>query len=911
MGNQNLFENAKILSKILNLMKKNRLLIIILLPLLYVSFLSPKPQESEKVQTDDSLKVLPTVMHYVKRYYATQSAIKPKTMLVAGVGRLEKTLDEVLVDFPDGENSSSFRVQVLKDEKTFDMTKVTNLETLTDTMEEVFQFIKPRLVSKDPSIQNVEYAVIDEMLETLDHHSGIITPQVYKEFMVETEGSFGGLGIVIGIRNGQLTVIAPIEGTPAYNLGIKPNDKIVQIEDESTVNMSLIEAVGKLRGPKGTSANVYIMREGFPEPKRFSIVRDTIKIESVEAFNIGDRVGYVRIRDFQRNTLDSLKAGLRSLKKNDNNLRGIILDLRGNPGGLLDQAERISNLFLKNGVIVTTWTGDSKKPYRAIPDDFEFGGKIVILADFGSASASEILAGALKNNERAVLVGERTFGKGSVQQIFELNDGSALKLTIAHYLTPGDISIQDIGITPDIELDPVMVSTDKPFDTPSQDRLREQLDGQKRTNVESKESKEKPIYSIIYLETPKEIKQDGEETPEEALSREEKRKKIENDFSIKVAKDILSGSNSLLRKEILGQIQGEIKQISESEGKKIQERWQKTGIDWSVSDNASATHGISVKITPSPAMAKSGEKLRIRAEVENTGAAPIYRLRAMTKSDNPVFDGKEFIFGKLAPGEKRQWNVTFEIPKGAITREDEISLNFEDAYKTTLPDFKFKVETGGLPRPVFAFNYEIVDDGRFGSSGNGNGIAEPGEIVGLLVRVKNSGGGSSEKSTLALKDLSGGSVFLKTGRSGLDQLNPGEVKEATFTFTVRKPEFDLELGILDETFREGLIDKIHFPQKTATIGTFDEPPYITISNPPLSTMSQEVTLNGSVRDKEGVTLVSVFVGDDKVALLPSDSKEVPISAKVKLNKGTNLITILAKDKGGLVSRESIVVRREG
>jgi carboxyl-terminal processing protease len=899
------------LSKILNLMKKNRLLIIILLPLLYVSFLSPKPQESEKLQTDDSLKVLPTVLHYVKRYYATQSAIKPKTMLVAGVGRLEKTLDEVLVDFPDGENSSSFRVQVLRDEKTFDMTKVTNLETLTDTMEEVFQFVKPRLVSKDPSIQNVEYAVIDEMLETLDHHSGIITPQVYKEFMVETEGSFGGLGIVIGIRNGQLTVIAPIEGTPAYNLGIKPNDRIVQIEDESTVNMSLIEAVGKLRGPKGTSANIYIMREGFPEPKRFSIVRDTIKIESVETFNIGDRVGYVRIRDFQRNTLDSLKTSLRSLKKNDNNLRGIILDLRGNPGGLLDQAERISNLFLKNGVIVTTWTGDSKKPYRAIPDDFEFGGKIVILADFGSASASEILAGALKNNERAVLVGERTFGKGSVQQIFELNDGSALKLTIAHYLTPGDISIQDIGITPDIELDPVMVSTDKPFDTPSQDRLREQLDGQKRTNVESKESKEKPFYSIIYLETPKEIKKDGEETPEEALSREEKRKKIESDFSIKVAKDILSGSNSLLRKEILGQIQGEIKQISESEGKKIQERWQKTGIDWSVSDNASTTHGISVEITPSPAMAKSGEKLRIRAEVENTGAAPIYRLRAMTKSDNPVFDGKEFIFGKLAPGEKRQWNVTFEIPKGSITREDEISLNFEDAYKTTLPDFKFKVVTGGLARPVFAFNYEIVDDGRFGSSGNGNGIAEPGEIVGLLVRVKNTGGGSSEKSTLALKDLSGGSVFLKTGRSGLDQLNPGEVKEATFTFTVKKPEFDLELGILDETFREGLIDKIHFPQKTATMGTFDEPPYITISNPPLSTMSQEVTLNGSVRDKEGVTLVSVFVGDDKVALLPSDSKEVPLSAKVKLNKGTNLITILAKDKGGLVSRESIVVRREG
>lgn len=888
-------------------MKKNRLLIIILLPLLYVSFLSPKPQESGQGQSADNLKVLPLVMHYVNRYYVTQSAIKPKTMLVAGLGRLERTLDEVLVDFPNGENSSSFRVQVLKDEKTFDMTKVSDLDTLTDTMEEVFRFIKPRLVSKGPSIQDVEYAVIDEMLETLDHHSGIITPQVYKEFMVETEGSFGGLGIVIGIKNGQLTVIAPIEGTPAYNVGIKPNDRIVQIEDESTVNMSLIEAVGKLRGPKGTSSNIYIMREGFPEPKRFSIVRDTIKIESVEAYGLGDGVGYIRIRDFQRNTLDSLRAGLRSLKKNDNNLKGIILDLRGNPGGLLDQAERISNLFLKRGVIVTTWTGNSKKPYRAVPEDYEFGGKIVILADFGSASASEIVAGALKNNERAILVGERTFGKGSVQQIFDLNDGSALKLTIAHYLTPGDISIQDIGITPDVQLDPVMVSVDKPFDTPSQDHLREQLDGQKRTNVENKE---RPVYSIVYLETPRDNKKEGEETPEEALSREVKRKKVESDFSVKVAKDIISGSNSLSRKEILNQIQDGIKQISESEGKKIEEGWQKAGIDWSRGDKPPVAPGISVKITPSPARVKSGENLRIRTEVGNTGAPPLYRLRAITKSDNPVFDGKEFIFGKLAPGEKRQWSVTFEIPKGIITREDEITLNFEDAYKTTLPNSKFKVETDGLPRPGFAFSYEIIEDGRFGSSGNGNGTAEPGEVVGLLVRVKNIGKGSSEKSVLTLKNLSGDAVFLKTGRFGLDQLNPGDVKEATFTFTVKKPIFDLELGILDETFREGLTDKIHFPQKTEAKGAFYEPPYLTISNPPLSTASQEVTLKGSVKDKEGVELVSVFVGDDKVVLIPSASKEVSISAKVKLNKGTNFITILAKDKEGLISRESVVVRRE-
>ncbi|HZX13530.1 MAG TPA: S41 family peptidase, partial [Thermodesulfobacteriota bacterium] len=320
------------MSKILALMKRSRLLII-LLPLIYLLSFSPNPQETEQNQTGDPLKVLPSVMRHIKRYYANKSDIDPKAMLISGLGRLERSLDEVLVVFPDGENSTSFRVQVMNDERTFDMIEVNNLDSVTEKIDEVLKFVKPRLVSKEPTTDEIEYAVIDEMLNTLDRHSGIITPQIYREFMIETEGSFGGLGIVIGIRDGQLTVIAPIEGTPAYNAGVKPNDKIVQIEYESTVNMSLIEAVGKLRGPKGTTVNMYIMREGFPEPKKFSLVRDTIKIESVEAYSLGDGIGYIRIRDFQRNTLDSIKASLRSLKKNGS-LKGLILDLRGNPGGL-------------------------------------------------------------------------------------------------------------------------------------------------------------------------------------------------------------------------------------------------------------------------------------------------------------------------------------------------------------------------------------------------------------------------------------------------------------------------------------------------------------------------------------------------------------------------------------------------
>jgi carboxyl-terminal processing protease len=892
-------------------MKRNRLLIIILIPLVYLSSLAPTPQESEQNKGVDALNVLPSVTRHIKRYYANKSAIDPKAMLVAGMERLERNLDEVLVEFPDGENSTSFRVQVMNDEKTFDMGGVTNLDALTEKIEEVFSFVKPRIVSKEPSNDEIEYIVIDEMLNTLDRHSGIITPQVYREFMIETEGSFGGLGIVIGIRDGQLTVIAPIEGTPAYNAGIKPNDRIVQIEYESTVNMSLIEAVGKLRGSKGTVVNIYVMREGFPEPKKFSIVRDTIKIESVEAYSLGDGIGYIRIRDFQRNTLESIRASLKSLKKNGN-LKGIILDLRGNPGGLLDQAERISNLFLKSGVIVTTKSGDSKKPYRATPEDYEYSGKVVILVDSGSASASEIVAGALKNNERAVVIGETTFGKGSVQQIFDLNDGSALKLTIAQYLTPGDKSIQDIGITPDIQISPVIISKDA-YNSPPENPLKDALNGEKNPKAENKE---KPIYSISYLlesTPPKDSQKEDEETPEEALSREEKLKKIESDFSVAIAKDILLQSNSLSRKEILSQVQNDITDISKNEENKIVGKWESVGVDWSLGSKVSGEPGISLKTVPTILKTQAGEKLLVSAEVENTGKIPLYRLKAVIESDNPIFDGKEFIFGRLNPGEKRESSLTFEIPKGILQREDIITLNFSDSYKTVLPKFTVKAQIGELPRPVFAFNYEIIDDGRLDSSGNGNGIPEVGETIELLVKVKNTGSGVSEKGIITLKNLSGDSIFLKKGRYEIKDLHPGEIKEAPFTFTVNKPikEIEMELGVLDEVYREELRDKLILKRKAGKIGKqedFKEPPSISIFNPPLSSTSEKITLKGQVKDQDGLEVVSIFVGDDKIMLLPSSYKEVPLSLNLKLSKGSNIITVLAKDKEGLTSKESVVVR---
>ena len=943
---------------------------------------------SESHAQTNNLNITHVVMQYVKRYYVNQGKIEPKAMLIEGLGMLERIHDQILVKFPNGEESTGFEVQAVGEKATFDMSQVNDLDAVTNTLEQVFGFITPRISEQEPEIQDVEYAVLDQMLKSLDQHSGIITPQVYKEFMIETEGSFGGLGIVIGIRDGNLTVISPIEGTPAYRVGIKPNDKIVQIEHESTVNMSLIEAVSKLRGKKGTDVTIYIERDSFPKPKEFQITRDTIKIESVETFELDDGIRYVRIRDFQKNTLDSI---IENLNNSPNSPSGMIVDLRGNPGGLLDQAERISDLFLNSGVIVTTKVGNSAKRYHANDKDRQYEGKVVVLVDSGSASASEILAGALKNNERAVVIGERTFGKGSVQQIFDMTDGSALKLTIAQYLTPGDISIQDVGVTPDIVLHPAIITDETVvFDTASKNR-----GGDKDKDAVDEQELEQPLYSIRYLENNVVENEDEEPTPEEALSREERLQKLENDFYISLAKDILLSSNSPTRENSLGIIQNDIGQIRKDQEDKIVDKWRVLGVDWSTSETGSAASSVSVSVMPALPSGNAGEEVEITVEVENTGTEPLYRLHATTESENAIFAGKEFIFGKVAPGEKKSWTTTVELPKWSLTRQDEITLKFEDSNDSKIKEHRFNASISGLKRPLYAFNYEVVDDGRLNSSGNSNGIAETGEMITLLLRVKNIGTGASEKTVLSLKNESGENIFLDKGRVEIEKIEPGEVKEAAFSFHILKPSnlVEMEFQIVDEVFREGVTSKVLIPgtikdtkytqgesivtvpqgntpirggsyQEAPIIAvsekdsvfkalgtnsnwikiqlneklsgwinkdkvtvsensngnleinsayreTFETPPIIKISDPPLYTNTGTVTLSGDVNDNDGIELISVFVGDDKVALLPSSETNVPVSLELELEEEVNLITIIAKDTKGLLSKQSFVVRKEG
>ncbi|WQX92433.1 S41 family peptidase [Helicobacter pylori] len=303
------------------------------------------------------------------------------------------------------------------------------------------------------SISEIMTKAIEGLLSNLDAHSAYLNEKKFKEFQAQTEGEFGGLGITVGMRDGVLTVIAPLEGTPAYKAGVKSGDNILKINNESTLSMSIDDAINLMRGKPKTPIQITIVRKNEPKPLVFNIIRDIIKLPSVYVKKIKETPYlYVRVSGFDKNVTKSVLEGLKANPK----AKGIVLDLRGNPGGLLNQAVGLSNLFIKEGVLVSQkgknkeenleYKANGRAPYTNLP--------IAVLVNGGSASASEIVAGALQDHKRAVIIGEKTFGKGSVQMLLPVNKDEAIKITTARYYLPSGRTIQAKGIMPDIVIYP-------------------------------------------------------------------------------------------------------------------------------------------------------------------------------------------------------------------------------------------------------------------------------------------------------------------------------------------------------------------------------------------------------------------------------------------------------------------------
>ncbi|MBD1137379.1 S41 family peptidase [Pelagibacterales bacterium SAG-MED43] len=321
-----------------------------------------------------------------------------------------------------------------------------------DLFGEVLEKINEEYVDEVNQSESMDSA-INGLLQSLDPYSAYMSPEIFNEMQTETSGEFGGLGIEVSMESGVVKVISPIDDTPASRAGIKAGDYIVKIEDTQVQGKTLSEAVELMRGPIGTSIELTVRRRGEKKAIKFNIAREIIKIQSVKTDLLDNDIGYIRLTSFNENSSDQIEYKIKDLEKN-HTIRAYILDLRNNPGGLLSQAIKISDFFLENGEIVSTKSRQSSenRKWFAKKGDLTNGKTLIVLINYGSASASEIVAGALKDHKRAIILGENSFGKGSVQSIIPLKNKGAIRLTVAKYYLPSGKSISEVGVSPDIEI---------------------------------------------------------------------------------------------------------------------------------------------------------------------------------------------------------------------------------------------------------------------------------------------------------------------------------------------------------------------------------------------------------------------------------------------------------------------------
>ncbi len=783
------------------------------------------------------LKVVNETLRIIREKYVDPKRVKPKEMLLSALNFVQRDVAQIIVLHEEG--AATVKVRVDTQEKEFRVDNVQGPWDVSARLREVFAFVQDNLRGTEVDLREIEYAACNGMLHTLDPHSTLYSPEAYKDMNLSMSGQFGGLGIVISLRDQQLTVINPMPGTPASRAGLRRYDRIVKIDNEATLNMGLNEAVNHLRGTPGSKVTIWVHRDGadgWQGSKPFDLIRETIHVQSVDHKLLDGNIGYIRIKQFIASTSNEMDKAIDDMKTSGP-LKGVVLDLRGNPGGLLEQAVKVVDKFIVSGPIVATvGNSEGRDEKSAHAQDTEPNYPMALLVSGSSASASEIVAGAMKNHDRAVIVGETTFGKGSVQLVFnDLPDKAALKLTIAQYLTePGDISIQGTGVTPDIELDAMTVDTLEMDISADGGMLKERDLSRSLSNARAREGV-RPTEVLKYDLSQKERQELRERggDPDDVF---------QMDFPIKFGHDLVAHVPVGGRPDQVRAAKPLIEQTRAAELTKITGELQKLAIDWAdapAGETLTTPPTLDVKVeTDRPNNeVTGGEPITLKATVTNKGTVPVYRLFASTNSDNGMFENKELLFGRLDPGKSRTATIPLgwcdveghkigstavlpkdaprvcRIPKDALTRADGIKLHFEEARTgVTFPDAELRVTTKALERPIFSYSYQIADNRR----GNGDGRLQRGEEITMYLTVRNTGKGRSFDAQANLKNLSGPGLLLRDGRfNDVSNMNPGDEKRVAFTFDVQPdltdPEAKLELSIFDQDLRESVSEKVRIP----------------------------------------------------------------------------------------------------
>jgi carboxyl-terminal processing protease len=796
------------------------------------------PGEAANTRHDlSALKIFNLALVRIKDRYVDPSRIDPKKMLYAALDSVQYNVPEVLVEADVAHNRVTVAVNDKKE--VFDTDDVDSPWHLINKLRRIFRFIETNM-NAGADLAKVEYAAVNGMLSTLDPHSILMDPEQARDMDVSTSGKFGGLGIVIKMIDRQLTVVKPMKDTPAWKKGIHAGDHIVKINNDPTENLTSNEAVDRMRGEPDTGVTLWVERKGVADLIRFDLVRAQIHVSQVDHKLLDHGVGYIKVKQFSKGIANDVADAMKELSTQG--ATSWVLDLRGNPGGLLEEAVQLADLFVDSGTVVTTVSGRDREQRRAERGFGDTTSSLAVLVNGGSASASEIVAGALKNLDRAAIIGTKTFGKGSVQELYDNEDHSKLKLTIAQYLTPGDRSIQNLGIVPDILLQRMYVpdKNDSPTDfirllPPTHTYGEKDLDAH-LVSTYAKDG-DKPEYELPFLvEHKKPAAKDGKDdkdksadagsgsgatqppTDDEDPADDDE---IVEDFEMRFARDLVSSVSASTRPRLVAGAARLVAKVRGDEEKKLVAALNVLGVDWTAAPGPTqpdaANLEVSLQVAPTGTL-NAGQEVDLTATVKNTGTGTAWRVLPRIETDDNVFEDVELPIGKVAAGETKTFTTKVKVPVEAYDRLDKLGLEIREAHGAVAKVEPTDVRIEAAPRPIFAYAWQLVDDG------NGDGLVQRGEHYRLQVQIKNTGSGStSQHAEVLLRNATGDGVLLDKSRYTLDApLAPGQTKEIEFPLatdaTLTADDVALELMAYDAELDVQASDKLHFKVQPSVVG---------------------------------------------------------------------------------------------
>jgi|GEM_PF-1175670 len=871
------------------------------------------------------------VLRVLDTEYVAHDRLRPLSLLDGALSAASAAIPPLLYSLPDADGGHTLRVRVGTRAAQWDLRKVNGPAALAELLDAVRDFIVASLPPADrPARLNT--LLVEGMLRALDPHSALLSAAAYGDFQSKASGRVGGLGMLLEQPAGHLTVEAVLPDSPAERAGVQAGDRILQIGEQAALHLPVEDALGLIRGRVGTRVDLLILRPHEVSPRQLTLRRSDLQFASVTSrvFREGghERIGYLRVRSFQDTTTAELIEHLERLGAGRPGLLGIVLDLRDDPGGVLEQAIRVADLFLERGTIVTLRGPQGTRDvvparwYRSVTS-----APMIVLVDGGTASAAEVVAGALKYNHRALLLGAPTFGKNSIQSVFPLSGGTALKVTVARFFPVAGHSIEGRGIPPHIWLRPVHIGQQ-----PGSDRglLATALGTDPDRLAEADAGDAQPLREVPYLQAPPAGRPmmrkgpDRRHAPPEASPGD--------DYALALARRLLLLNAPQGQAVLLDQGLGWAQQERRRQDQAIARSLAARGVDWTPGngEDGGQVELLHVELQTGPASGSKGRKpaawkplppgipvptgtaLRLRFTLRNAGALPLHRVLGISRSAAPCLNGLELPVGRIDPGQTVQVDATVALPTVLPQGLEPMQFRIYDGQRQLQYRATLLIPFANSPQARLKLALAVFDDGTGGSRGNGDGRAQPGELLALRVRLHNGGHGASGTGRFWLSANASDTIRLVRPWRPFLSVRPGGTEEDFLLFSVSAVPGPLafQLNLLsDGLTAQELSWPFHLRLARPLPSLRLEAPRVELSVPDAAVADSQVTLSGTLRDETALRDVTVFRNGRKVIYqtTPDTARQFPLHLQVPLQPGRNLVRVVARDRNGLVGSRSYLL----